>query len=318
MKTKRNGPGKSYRRGISLIQAVRRFSDEAKAEAWFIQTRWPDGTICPFCEQKDRVIDRLSRRPQPWYCGRCRKYFSIKTNTIMHYSKLPLSSWAIAFFLLSTNLKGVSSMKLHRDLNVTQRTAWHMAMRIRETLIDELDKFTGAVEADETFIGGSDKNRHRHKRLPGRGSIGKTPVIGLRERRTNKVRARVAPNTKQLTLKAFVEDNTTEDINLYTDESKSYDKVDRVRESVKHSVGEYVRGMAHTNGLESFWAMLDRAYMGTFHKISRKHLHRYVGEFEGRHNRRPLDTDKQISTMARKAVGRRLRYRDLIAKSAAE
>ncbi len=318
MKVKRNGPGKSYRRGISLIQAVRRFSDPAKAEAWFIETRWPDGTVCPFCEQKDRVIDRISRNPQPWYCGRCRKYFSIKTNTVMHSSKLPLSSWAIAFFLLSTNLKSVSSMKLHRDLNVTQRTAWHMAMRIRETLIDELEKFSGAVEADETFVGGLDKNRPKWKRSRGRGTEGKIPIVGLKDRKANKVRARVAPDTKQLTLKAFVEENTTNDIILYTDESSSYDKVNRHRESVKHGVGEYVRGMAHTNGLESFWAMLDRAYMGTFHKISRKHLHRYVGEFEGRHNRRPLDTADQIATMARKAVGRRLRYRDLIAKSAAE
>ena len=318
MKIKRNGPGKSFRRGISLIQAVRRFSDPARAEAWFVETRWPDGAVCPFCDRQDRVIDRLSRKPQPWYCGRCRKYFSVKTGTVMHSSKLPLSSWAIAFFLLSTNLKSVSSMKLHRDLNVTQKTAWHMAMRIRETLIDELAKFTEEVEADETFIGGLDKNKPKYRRSRGRGTEGKIAVAGLKDRKANKVRVRVVPDTRQLTLKAFVEENTSEDITLYTDESSSYNTVSRRRESVKHGVGEYVRGKAHTNGLESFWSMLDRAYMGTFHKISRKHLHRYVGEFEGRHNRRPLDTEDQLATMARKAAGRRLRYRDLIAKSAAE
>ena len=310
---KRKGPGKSFRKGISLIEAVQRFSDETKAEAWFISTRWPNGTICPFCEQKDRVIDRLNRKPQPWYCGRCRRYFSIKTNTIMHSSRLPLSSWAIAFFLLSTNLKGVSSLKLHRDLNVTQRTAWHMAMRIRETLIDEMDTFHHLVEADETYIGGSDRTRHKHKRSPGRGTTDKIPVAGLKERNTNRVHARVLPNTRQRTLKDFVERNTAENIILLTDQSAAYNTVNRRRISVNHSTGEYVRGMAHTNGLESFWAMLDRAYMGTFHKISRKHLHRYVGEFQGRHNRRPLDTDEQISTMARKAFGRRLRYKDLTA-----
>ena len=318
MKPIGKGPGNYHRKGISLIEAVQRFSDNAEAEAWFIQTRWPDGTVCPFCEQKDRIIDRLNRKPQPWYCGHCRKYFSIKTNTVMHSSRLPLSSWAIAFFLLSTNLKGVSSMKLHRDLNVTQRTAWHMAMRIRETLIDELAKFDGLVEADETYVGGSDKNRHKHKRSKGRGTTGKIPVIGLKNRDTNKVCAEVASDTKQPTLKAFVEGNTLDDITLFTDESSSYNTVTRKRETVNHGAGEYVRGMAHTNGLESFWAMLDRAYMGTFHKISRKHLNRYVKEFEGRHNRRPLDTSEQIATMARKALGRRLRYKDLIAKSVTE
>ena len=315
MKGKGKGPGKSYRRGISLVEAIQRFADESQAEAWFVRTRWPDGPICPFCEHGDRVIDRLNRKPQPWYCGRCRKYFSVKTNTVMHSSKLPLSSWAIAFFLLSTNLKGVSSMKLHRDLNVTQRTAWHMAMRIRETLIDEMDRFTHLVEADETYVGGSDRTRHKHKRSRGRGTTDKIPVAGLRERRTNRVRAKVLPDTRQRTLKSFVEHNTAENIILFTDQSAAYNTVNRRRISVIHSAGEYVRGMAHTNGIESFWAMLDRAYMGTFHKISSKHLHRYISEFEGRHNRRPLDTDEQISTMARKSFGRRLRYTDLIADS---
>lgn len=128
----------------------------------------------------------------------------------------------------------------------------------------------------------------------------------------------MAADTKQLTLKTFVEENTTEETTVYTDQSSSYDRVNRARDSVNHGVGEYVRGMAHTNGLESFWAMLDRAYMSTFHKISRKHLHRYVGEFEDRHNRRPLDTEDQVATMARRAAGWPLRYKDLIAKSAAE
>ena len=117
--------GKSYRKGMTLMQIVKRFDTEEKAEAWFIEQRWPDGVICPFCESLE-VSARPNRKPQPFRCRTCRKDFSVKTGTIMHDSKLPLSKWAIAFYLFSTNLKGVSSMKLHRDLGITQKSAWHM------------------------------------------------------------------------------------------------------------------------------------------------------------------------------------------------
>ena len=146
------GAGKSYRKGISLVEAVQRFSDEQEEEQWFIQTRWPDGVVCPFCHCKDGVQERKNRKPQPYRCKTCRKDFSIKTNTVMHGSPLPLGTWAIAYFLFSTHLKGVSSMKLHRDLKVTQKTAWHLAHRIRETLRDNQEMFSGPVEVNETYF----------------------------------------------------------------------------------------------------------------------------------------------------------------------
>ena len=168
----------------------------------------------------------------------------------MHDSKLPLSTWALAFYLVTTNIKGISSMKLHRDLGITQKTAWHLAHRIRETYNEEMEKFGGPVEADETYVGGQNKNRHRSKRVTGRGrgTVGKAVVAGLRDRETNQVLTQVVDAASRPILKEFVEGHTQDDALIYTDEWAGYGSLNRRRESVSHSAGEYVRGMASTNG----------------------------------------------------------------------
>ena len=308
-----SGPGKAHRKGITLMGVVKQFDTEEKAEAWFVEQRWPDGTTCPFCQSQE-VSPRPSRKPQPFRCRACRKDFSVKTSTVLHSSNIPLTKWAIGFYLFMTNLKGVSSMKLHRDLGVSQKTAWHMAHRIRETLDTTGGKFAGPVEADETYIGGLEKNKHTDKKLwAGRGAVGKTPVAGVKDRTTNQARTEVVESTTKATLQDFVIRHTEPMATVYTDEARAYLGLPRFHEAVAHGAGEYVRGMAHTNGLESHWAMFKRAIDGVYHHISTKHLHRYSQEFEGRHNRRPLDTADQMCQMVRVAYGKRLRYEDLTA-----
>ena len=311
---KSKAPGKNYREGITLVEVVRKFSDEKKAEEWFVQTRWPNGISCPFCGSLD-TNERKNRKPQPYHCRDCRKDFSVKTRTLMHGSKLPLSTWAIAYFLFSTHLKGVSSMKLHRDLGITQKSAWHLAHRIRETWKDQKDTFTGPVEVDETYMGGKEKNKRNSKKLnAGRGAVGKTPVAGAKDRGTNRVSATVVQGTTQEDLEGFIQERVEPGSTVYTDDHGGYNRLwlDFEHASVRHSVREFVKGQAHTNGIESFWAMLKRGYYGTYHRMSEKHLQRYVDEFSGRHNTRRLDTIDQMKAMVKGMDGKRLKYRDLV------
>lgn len=249
----------------------------------------------------------------PYRCKDCRKHFSVKIGTAMQSSNLGYQKWAIAIYLVATNLKGVSSMKLHRDLKIRQPSAWHLAQRIREGF--DLGEFimAGPVEVDETYIGGRERNKHASKKLrKGRGSVGKTAVVGIKDRPSNFVFAEAVDRANKKTLRKFIGRSRGKEAPIYTDDSSVYSGL-KNHEAVCHSVGEFVRGMAHTNGVESFWALLKRGYYGTYHKLSAKHLNRYVQEFAGRHNIRGLDTAVQMSLIAQGLENKRLRYEDLTA-----
>ena len=209
-------------------------------------------------------------------------------------------------YQFATNLKGVSSMKVHRDLHITQKSAWFMVHRLREswkTLAGVTD-MKGLVEIDETYIGGREGNKYEDRK----GTAEKNIVVGIRD--TNTVSASVVPEATKARLEHFVGQHRDAESKTYTDQNPAYSGLVN-HESVNHSVGEYVRGQAHINGMESFWAMLERGYDGTYHHISHGHLHRYVNEFAGRHNIRSMDTTGMMVVVAENIAGQRLKYFDL-------
>lgn len=312
-----DAPGRSERTGVSLIELMERFPDEGTATAWMEAKVWGETRTCGHCGSTDtKTVPNA--KPMPYWCRDCESYFSVRTGTVMARSKIPLRKWVIAFYLEVTSLKGVSSMKLHRDLGISQKSAWFMLHRIRESWIDgKAGGFlSGPVEVDETYVGGKRKNMSNAKRKAladtGRGTIGKAAVVGVKDRESNEVRAKVVRNTDTRTLQGFVVEHTAPSATVYTDEHAAYKGLPYHHEAVKHSVAEYVRDQAHTNGVESFWATLKRAHMGVYHKLSPKHLNRYVQQFAGKHNFRGDGTMEQMGAVASGLVGKSLPYAKLI------
>ena len=249
-------PGKAHRQGISLMELTEMFPDEASAVTWFEAICWPDERHCGKCDSVN-TREIPNAKPMPYWCGDCKSYFSVRTGTMLESSRLPLRKWAFAVYLYVTSLKGVSSMQLHRDLKVTQKTAWFMLHRLREAWgeSDGLPPFSGPVEADETHIGGKQKNMSNAQRRAlreaeaGRGAVGKVAVIGTKDRASNKVAARPIPATSAPFTAGFVAEKAALGATVYTDEAKAYTALDPwfKRESINHSASEYVRGFSTTD-----------------------------------------------------------------------
>ena len=310
-------PGRSERNGLTIKQLMAKFHNEEAARTWFEGRIWADGRKCPLCGSDDTVENGGKSDARPYRCRTCKRYFSVRIGTILERSHVSLQDWAIAIYQHLTSLKGVSSMKLHRDIGVTQKTAWFMLQRIRKAFENDDDwPFGGPVEVDETHVGGKRRNMSNAKRkqATGRGPVDMATVIGAKDRETNAVRAKVIAAVNAASLQTFVRENVAPGAVLYTDEAAGYKGMPEFdHEAVNHSVSEFVRGMASTNGIESFWATLKRAHKGVYHKFSPKHLHRYITDFAARHSARGMDTLDHLGMAVSRMVGKRLMYRDLIA-----
>jgi transposase-like protein len=308
----------------TLQEAIVFFSDPVNCREWIVPRRWPEGVECPRCgSKKVSFLEKYNR----WQCGarHANRQFTVKTGTIFEDSPISLDKWLMAMWQVVNDRNGISSYEVHRAIGVSQKTAWFLDHRIRHALtMGSIDKLSGEIEADETFIGGKARNMHewkRAERITGTGGKDKTIVIGILER-GGKVRAKVVSDRKKTTVQKEVREHVKSGSALYTDALKSYEGLSEFQHQVIDHAIAYVDGKVHTNGLENFWSLLKRGLKGTYISVEPFHLFRYIDEQVYRYNNRkdaegePITDHARFETAVRQIVGKRLTWDHLTGKTA--
>jgi len=301
----------------TLTEFTDYFCDEATCVAHFTESRFRNGEYCPHCHH-DKIYKCANGKR--YQCAKCKQDFTIRTKTVFGESKLPLRKWYIAIYLLLTSNKGISSVQLAKQVGVTQKTGWFIDHRIRSAMKQNKGQLFGRIEADETWIGGKVPNmsKSRRQKLAGQtGGAGKTPLVGILQRGGD-IQVKVADQVNRVTLVPNITDNVQKGSFVYTDENVCYRGLHHAgfyHHSVEHGAKKYVIGDAHTNSIESFWALFKRGYHGIYHFMSKKHLQSYVDEFTFRFNRRTGEAQNKFSELVdRVSESPTLRYKTLIQK----
>jgi transposase-like protein len=294
------------------------YHDDDAARSYLESVLWPQGPVCPRCgvtEDRIKKMEGKSLRPGVYNCRDCRKPFTVTVGTVMERSHIPLSKWVLAAQLMASSKKGFSALQLKRMIGTNYETAWFLFHRLRECaagfVSGPLGGIDKVVEADETYIGGKEKNKHANKREHrGTGSVGKEPVVALVER-DGYVKSFHVANVTARGVRKIIAKHVDVASHLMTDEAQIYRPAGKTmasHESVAHSKGEYVRGDAYTNTVESHFALIKRGIYGTFHSISEAHLFRYLEEFDFRANTRDLSDSERADALLKGAKGKRLVY----------
>lgn len=302
---------KSVEQFSSIIELVRYFDTEEKCAEYLAQKRWNGNPVCPKCGHAH--VYELKGKTKRYKCGKCREQFSVRVGTIFEASPIKLQTWFLAIYLITAHKKGISSLQLSKDLNVTQKTAWFMLHRVRYAMgMDVAEQLDGTVEIDETYVGGKERNKSISKRMKGmHGGKGKAAVLGMLDR-DGEVVAKHVPDTEKKTLLPIIRAAVAPGSTLCTDEFPAYTSLRRVydHQTVKHNAEQYVRGAIHTNSIEGFWSLLKRGIIGVYHFTSEKHLQKYVDEFAFRYNSRAMHDANRFADMLGNVAGR-LDYKTL-------
>lgn len=299
----------------SIVEVIERFSDEKKCREHLAQMRWNGEAKCPYCNHAKiyKYADHIRYK-----CSKCRQIFTVTVGTVFENSKISLRKWFLAIYTETCHKKGISSHQLGRDIGVTQKTAWFMLHRIRLTFKSKFSKkLFGLIEADETVVGGLEKNKHAHRKTKGtqgRSTKVKSAVIGI-IKRGGEVRVATVQDVGINTLHAFIKENVHQNSLICTDEWRGYNGLAKQNFNhlrINHSKGQYARGIAHTNSIENFWSQLQRGIVGIYHSVSRKHLHRYCESFVFRYNTRKINQRIRFDVVLSQC-NIRLKYNELIA-----